>query len=268
MSTAAPFPTKTRRTAPVIGKGGPGKTTTAMALATGIPLVQPTAKTLLVDLDPQGNASLVYGANTQTAPTMYHVYSGEVSIHDAIQHTAQGDIIPANQMLTKVDGLFDDYLEGVDRLGDVLDALEGEYTHIIIDNQPLIGGMLTTQSLAASTDLVVPVTADIFSLQGLDRLQQAITSIRKRVNPGLVISGVLLNKFNPRFQISSGIVQSLQRWAEVNGTRVFETYIRESVAVREAQTVRQSLFAYAPQSKPAEDFLTFIRTEYLAGEGL
>ena len=257
----------TRRTGCVLGKGGPGKTTVSMGLATGIPIVAKQAgieaKTLLIDNDPQGNASYAYQANTTDAPTMYHVFSGDVDIHDVIQHTPQGDIIPANQLLTKTDGLFENYLEAVDRLRDELDKLEGEYSHIIIDNQPLIGGLLTTQALAACTDLVIPVTADVFSLQGLERLQQAIVSIRRHVNPNLAISGILLNKFNPRFNLSGGLMQSLSKWAEMNDTKVFDTYIREGVSVREAQTVRQNLFTYAPHSNPALDFQKFIKTEYL-----
>ncbi|MDL2318130.1 ParA family protein [Eubacteriales bacterium OttesenSCG-928-A19] len=264
--------TKTRRTGCVIGKGGPGKSTIAMAIATGLPIVGKKhdgleVRTLLVDYDPQANASFVYRANIKSAPTMYHVYSGEADIHEAIQHTEQGDIIPANQLLTKVESLFDNYLEAVDKLGEALDALEGEYTHIIIDNQPLIGGILTTQALAACTDLVVPVTAEVFSLQGLERLQQAIASIRKRINPGLTVDGLLLNKFNPRFNLSGGLMTSIQKWAQENDTRVYKTYIRESVAVREAQTVKQSLFEYAPTSNPAKDFLAFLENEYLDAEG-
>lgn len=252
-----------RITGSVLGKGGPGKSTVSMGIVTGLTHVDCNAKPLLVDHDPQGNSSFVFGANTIDAATMYNVFANEVDIHEAIQHTPQGDIIPANQLLTKIEGLFDNYLEAVDRLREELDKLSGEYTHIIIDNQPLIGGLLTTQALAACTDLVIPVTADVFSLQGLDRLHQAIVSIRKRVNPGLKISGILLNKFNPRFNLSSGLMDRLEKWAGVNGTKVFKTFIRESVSLREAQTLRKSLFEYAPNSNTAKDLLDFIRNEYL-----
>lgn len=257
---------RTRITSAAIGKGGPGKSTVAMGLATGLPVVEPGAKTLLIDYDPQGNASYAYQANTIDAPNLYHVYSGEADIRETIQHMPQGDIIPANQLLTKVEGLFDNYLDAVERLREALETVSQDYTHIIIDNQPLIGGLLTTQALAASGDLVIPITADVFSLQGLERLQQAIASIRKRINPNLRVDGLLLNKFNPRHTLSSGLLNSVNKWAEVNETRVYPTYIRESVAVREAQTLRQSLFDYAPQSNPARDLLRFIREDYLSTE--
>lgn len=254
-----------RITTIINGKGGVGKTTTAHALATGLDRTK--YKTLAIDYDPQGNLSHAFGAETNACPTMYHVFNGEISIEDAIQHTEQGDIIAANAWLGQLEGMMGGpaYLKSVRKLRQQLDQLTG-YTNVFIDNQPLIGGILTTQSLAAADDLIVPMAADVFALQGLARLDEAIRDIVEVVNPGLKIDGILLTKYNPRTLIASGLASNITLWAEGNGTRVYQTYIRESVSVREAQAKKTSLFDYAPSSNPAVDYRAFV-SEYLAKEG-
>ena len=255
-----------RITTIINGKGGVGKTTTAQALATGLNKT-PGCKSLAVDYDPQGNLSFAYGADVISSPTMYHVINGDISLREAIQHTPQGDIIVGNASLTKIETMFsgEDIFDGLDKLKDELHQLEGEYTHILIDNQPLIGGMLTRQTLIAADDLVVPMLADMFTIQGLARLEKAVDSIQKRDNPGLTIAGILLTKHQPRTIFGSSVGQALLTWASEHETRVYDTYIRESVSVKEAQARKQSLFDYAPYSNPAQDYLSFIK-EYLAEE--
>ena len=147
-------------------------------------------------------------------------------------------------------------------LGEQLKKLSEEYTHVFIDNQPLIGGILTTQALACADDLVVPVSADTFTIQGLAKLQGALTDIREMVNPSIKIDGLLLTRHNPRTILSGDLAENMRKWAEGEKTQVYETFIRESVAVKEAQASKQSLFEYAPTSNPAVDYLSFIK-EYL-----
>lgn len=253
-----------RITTIINGKGGVGKTTTAHALATG--LNPRRYKSLAVDYDPQGNLSLAYGADVMGSPTMYHVLNGEVTLAEAVQHTEQGDILVGNASLTKIEKMYagEDYLEGIGKLRSSLQPLEG-YTHVFIDNQPLIGGLLTMQALAAATDLVVPMSAETFAVQGFSRLQKAIESIRMHFNPGLRIDGILLTKYATRTIISSHIRETIVKWAEEFGTRVYDAAIREGVSVREAQAKHQSLFAYAPYANPTLDYKAFIK-EYLQTE--
>ena len=257
-----------RITTIINGKGGVGKTTTAQALAAGMNRIpNGKYKTLAIDYDPQGNLSFAYGADITNAPTMYHVINGEASIDEAIQHTDQGDIVAANASLTKIDSLFsgDEIFEGLDKLKDQLIPISDRYSHAFIDNQPLIGGMLTRQALVAATDLVVPMLADMFTIQGLARLEKAVETIQKRDNPNLKIEGLLLTKHNPRTIFGSNIGEAIEKWAFNHQTRVYQNFIRESVCVKESQAKKQSLFEYAPNSNPAIDYTAFIR-EYLNQE--
>jgi len=255
-----------RTTTIINGKGGVGKTTTTHALATGLNRTEDISryKTLAVDYDPQGNLSFAFGADMLNSPTMYHVINGDISIKEAIQHTPQGDIIVGNASLTKIESMFagDDIFEGLDKLKEQLQLVAGEYTHVFIDNQPLIGGMLTRQTLIAADDLVVPMVADMFTIQGLARLEKAVESIQKRDNPQLFIAGLLLTKHNPRTVFGTSVGQAIVKWAESHDTIVFDSFIREGISVKEAQAKKKSLFDYAPSGNPSIDYLMFIQ-EYL-----
>ena len=255
-----------RITTIINGKGGVGKTTTTHALATG--LDKSKYKTLAIDYDPQGNLSYAFGVDINNTPTMYHVFTDVITAQEAIQHTRQGDIIAGNGFLGQLEAMFSGpaYLRSIRKLAEQLRPLADQYTHIFIDNQPLIGGILTTQALACADDLVVPVSADTFTLQGLAKLQGALKDIREMVNPKIKIDGLLLTRHNPRTIISGDLAENMRAWAEREQSRVYQTYIRESVAVKEAQANKQSLFEYSPQSNPAIDYQTFI-TEYLEQGG-
>ena len=251
-----------RITTIINGKGGVGKTTTTHALATGIDKTK--YKALAIDYDPQGNLSHAFGVDVNNVPTLYHVFRGDLDIKEAIQHTPQGDILAGNAWLAQLEAMFSGaaYLKSIRKLKTLLSNLEGEYTHVFIDNQPLIGGILTTQSLASATDLIVPISAEVFALQGLARLQEAIGEIKENISPSLRIDGVLLTKLNPRTNISAGLTKAINKWAELEKTKVYKSFIRESVSVKEAQVNKQSLFDFAPESNPAKDYLAFIE-EYL-----
>jgi len=254
-----------RITTIINGKGGVGKTTTTHALATGLDKTK--YKTLAIDYDPQGNLSHAFGVDVNNVPTLYHVFRGDLNIKDAIQHTPQGDIIAGNAWLAQLESMFSGpaYLKSIRKLKILLSILENEYSHIFIDNQPLIGGILTTQSLASANDLIVPISAEVFALQGLARLQEAVAEIKENISPSLHIDGILLTKLNPRTNISVGLTKAINQWAEQEKTKLYKTYIRESVSVKESQVNKQSLFDFAPGSNPAKDYLAFI-AEYLATE--
>jgi len=258
-----------RITTIINGKGGVGKTTAAHALGTGLHRCKSSvpAKTLAIDYDPQGNLSYAYGADIINSPTMYHVINGDTTIDEAIQHTPQGDIIVGNPTLAKIESMFsgDDIFDGLYKLAEQLSAICG-YTHILIDNQPLINGLLSRQALIAATDIVVPMSADTFTIQGLVRLEKAVESIKKRDNPKLFIAGILLTKYNPRTTVNVFAAQSIKGWTDSHDTKIYNAYIRESVKVKESQAKKQSLFDYAPDSNPALDYLAFI-SEYMEEEG-
>jgi len=246
----------------ISGRGGASKSTTSQALHTW--LNANNYKALLLDFDQQGNSSYTYGLDVNRLPTMYHVMSGEIPIQEAIQHTKNGDVINGNASLNKIETLYsaDNYLEGVPVLREKLRRLGESYSHVIIDTAPKIQGILATQALVASTSVVIPISPDIYSVQGLTRISQIIAPIKATYNPALRIDGVLLTRYNDRLILNSSVSQAVNQWAEQNNTRVYSTPIREGVSIREAQAKKESIWNYAPKSNPAHDYQAFI-AEYL-----
>jgi chromosome partitioning protein len=241
-------------------KGGVGKTTTAHALSTG--LTRKGYKTLAVDADPQGNLTYMMGAD-ENLPGVYELLKGGKNPTDAVQATGQGDIIPGSLSLAGADVEFYDtgreYL-----LSEALEPLKDAYDFIIIDSPPQLG-VLTINTLTATEDVIIPMGADILSLQGLKRLYATIGKVRKRCNRSLQIAGVLITRYNGRTILSKELRESIENAAQQISAVVFQSVIREGIAVKEAQTLRASLFESAPNSNASVDYLAFI-DEYLKGE--
>ena len=246
------------RTTTVINqKGGVGKTTTAHALATG--LTKRGYKVLCVDMDPQGNLSFTMGADT-TGPSLYEAMREEAEISTAIRSTNQGDILPGSILLAAADMEF----TATGRewiLESLLSPIKEHYSHIIIDSPPTLG-ILTINALTASTDVVIPMGADIYSLQGLYQLHSTILKVRQYCNKNLKIAGLLLTRYNSRSILSRDLREGIEEKASELNAHLYSTFIREGIMVKEAQTSQASLFNYAPKSKPAQDYEDFI-SEYL-----
>lgn len=240
-------------------KGGVGKTTTAHALVTG--LIHKGYKALAIDTDPQGNLSYTIGADDQKAG-VYEVLKGQVNPLEVIQHTEQGDIIPSTLLLAAADLEFTDtgreYL-----LKDAIKPLKEKFDYIIIDTPPTLG-IITINALTASNDVIIPMGADIYSLQGLSQLHSTTNKVKKYCNPSLRIAGLLITRFSGRSILSKELKEVIEDKAGQIGTAPFKTVIREGVAVKEAQTQQASLFQTAPKSNPAQDYSLFI-DEYIKG---
>lgn len=234
-------------------KGGVGKSTTAAQLASGLSLKG--YKTLSIDLDAQGNLTYSFGASTDGA-TALGVLTGEVKTADAIQHTEQGDIIPANKALSGADAFISDTGKEY-RLKEALEHISGQYDYCIIDTPPALG-ILTVNALTACDSVVIPAQADIYSLQGIEQLAETIKPVKKYCNPALTIEGILLTRYSPRSVLSRDIADLAGQLAEKLGTKLFTATIREAVAVKEAQINQQSLYTYAPKAKVTEDYTAFV----------
>lgn len=235
-------------------KGGVGKTTTSHAIAAGLATKGNTV--LLIDADPQSNLSLSVGAEIDQA-TIYDVLQGKISAMDAIQQIGGGlSIIPSNILLSGADMEFTktgrEFL-----LREALEPLEGQYDYIVIDTPPSLG-ILTVNSLTASDKVIIPMTADIFALQGMDQLGTTIQQVRKWTNPNLEIAGILLTKHSNRTILSRDLAETIELTAQNMGTKVFNTKIREGIAMREAQTQQADIFSYAPNSNPGIDYALLV----------
>lgn len=234
-------------------KGGTGKSTTAQAIATGA--AYKGRKTLAIDLDAQANLTFAMAGNSADVGA-YELITGQLNASQVIQHTRQGDLIAASSRLATADTTF----TGETRLYGLANAIKGlrsRYDVIVIDCPPSLGTLLIN-ALAAADKVIIPLTADIYALQGLYQLSQTIQAAKK-YNPGLQIGGVLFVKHSTRTILARDLTDVITDKCKELAIPVYRTTIREGIAVREAQTQRQSLFEYAPKSKPAKDYLELLQ---------
>jgi chromosome partitioning protein len=203
------------------------------------------------------------GADT-TGLGLYDAMRGDASVADIIQKTEQGNILPSTQLLAGADIEFTD--TGREWIVDsLLKNLPEEYSHVVIDCPPTLG-ILTVNALTASTDVIIPMGADIYSLQGLYQLYSTIEKVKKFCNNSLTIAGILLTRYSDRTILSRHIREGITEKATELGAKIFNTAIRDGIVVKEAQTQQTSLFDYAPKSNPTMDYSAFI-DEYLVQEG-
>lgn len=234
-------------------KGGVGKSTTAHALGAG--LRAKGKRVLLVDLDQQGNLSYAMGAD-QTQPGSGEVLHGTATIPQALQRLPQGDLLPASPSLAGADMTIAQTGKEY-RLREALEPLLGDYDYVILDTPPSMG-ILSVNALTAATDIIVPVQADIFSLQGVGQLAATYQAVRKYTNPGLRVRGILLTRYSERAVLSRNVRDMAREAAESFDSEVFAATIREAVAIREAQISQQDIFSYAPRSNVAQDYWALI----------
>ena len=218
-------------------KGGTGKTTTAHAILAGA--AGRGLRALGVDFDPQGNLSYMMGAKGGQ-PGAYDLIQGRPP-RLVIQHTEHGDIIPG-QMETAL-------INHGGQLARALEPVKAGYDVLVIDSPPTLCAALGN-ALEAATDILIPMQADPLSLRGLVQIVEAA----RHYNPRAVILGVFLMKYNPRSVINRNMADAIRAGCKELGIPFIDAPIREGVAVREAQLLQTSLFAYAPRSKPAADF--------------
>ncbi len=243
-------------------KGGVGKTTTTGAVAAGFKLKG--YKVLCVDLDPQSNLSFSAGAETEECPTIYEILKGEAKTSFSIQKMQSFDVISSNILLSGIELEFTqtgrEYL-----LKEALSSVKDKYDYIFLDTPPALS-ILTVNAFTASDYIIIPMLADIFSLQGIAQLSETIDRVRKYCNPNVKVEGIVLTKFNKRTILSREIKGTAELIAEQLNTEIFKTTIRSSVAVMEAQTNQQDIYNYSPKNGAAKDYMDLV--EELIERGL
>ena len=241
-------------------KGGVGKTTTAVNMASILNKMK--KKTLLIDADQQANSTDTFRATYEGEVTLYDCWLAapdeRESINDCIQHTEIGDIVAGVPLLREAETkIAKDPITGLMSFKNMLSELDG-YDYVIIDCPPAVGAILQS-ILVASDEVIIPVTADRYSLQGLSQIWETIQNIRQGMNTSLKISGFLLVRYNTRTNLNKDIYAALEDIAKNLETQIYKTYIRESTKAREALAARNTLIEYAPKSTTAEDYTAFVK---------
>lgn len=239
-------------------KGGVGKSTTALALSSG--LAYCNFKVLCLDLDPQGNltSSVEYDEN-QAQNFKYScldVLSRNVDIQKTIIHNKVFDIIPSNPNLVTADIMFTKVGKEF-ILKEALEPILNDYDYIIIDTPPALG-IITVNALTCCTKVLIPAQADIYSIQGISQLYDTIQTIKKYCNPSISIMGILLTRYNSRAIINRDIANTLEDVAISLNSKLFKTKIRECVAIKEAQTVHKDIFSYSSKSNASKDYIDLV----------
>lgn len=242
-------------------KGGVAKTTTTGAVAAGLKLKG--YKVLAIDLDPQGNLSNSVGADMYNSITIYNLMKREVEPEAAIQRLEAFDIIPANITLAGAEQELSQ--TGKEhRLKETVTPLMGNYDYIFIDTPPSLG-ILTVNAFTFADEILIPTTAGIFAATGIEQLKLVIDNVCKYCNNKLKIAGILVTKFNPRANISKDLKALTEKLGALISAPIYNTYIRFSVVVEEAQVNKMDIYAYKNNSTVSEDYKTFI-DEFLKGE--
>ena len=244
-------------------KGGVGKTTTAVNFAAI--LASKGYKTLLIDTDIQCNSSDTFRATIEDTYTLYDLLLAQppCTLDEAIQHTEYGDIIASDPQLQVADSQLKGTPDGFFRLRDALEKLEG-YDYVIIDTNPTVNMMLYN-ALTVTDDIIIPITADRYAVGGLAELTSSIQTVKRYQNQKLNVAGLLLVRFNERYTFNKDVRESLKEIADQIGTRLFDTYIRESTKCHESQGARMPLLNYAPKCTTETDYEAAVE-EYLGKE--
>ena len=242
-------------------KGGVGKTTTAINLASSLAVME--KRVLIVDIDPQANASSGLGVDIAAVKkSIYDVLLEKISYKDAVQKTFLEylDIIPATPDLVGAEIEMVNMISRETRLRKVLKKAKNEYEFIFIDCPPSLN-LLTVNSFTAGDSVLIPIQCEYFALEGLTQLLNTIRLIQKNLNPGLDLEGIILTMYDSRLNLSKMVEEEVRKYF---GDKVYKTIISRNVRLGEAPSYGQPIISFDIHSSGAMNYMK-LAEEFING---
>ncbi len=229
-------------------KGGVGKTTTSVNLSAA--LAKKGKKVLLMDADPQGNATSGLGIDKEIEKSIYDVIINEISINDAVKETSikKLKICPSNINLAGAEVELVSLMSREHRLKERIDEVRNQYDYIIIDCPPSLG-LITLNAFTASDSVLIPVQCEYYALEGLGQLINTINLVRRHLNKTIEIEGSVLTMYDSRTNLSNQVVKEVKRYFE---DRVYKTVIPRNIKLSEAPSYGMPISVYDAKSKGAK----------------
>lgn len=236
-------------------KGGVGKTTTTVNLATL--LAKKGKKVLLIDTDPQGNATSGLGVTKELENSVYDILVGETTFDETVQETAVKNlkVCPSNISLAGAEVELVSMMSREQRLKSKLDEVKEQYDYILIDCPPSLG-LITLNAFTASDSVLIPVQCEYFALEGLGQLLNTVNLVKKHLNKNLEIEGALLTMYDARTNLSNQVVKEVKKYFE---DKVYKTVIPRNVRLSEAPSYGMPISIYDPKSKGAKAYEKFTK---------
>lgn len=236
-------------------KGGVGKTTTTVNLSTI--LAKKGKKVLLIDTDPQGNATSGLGVSKDVELSVYDILIGDTEFDETLQETAIKNlkVCPSNISLAGAEVQLVSMMSREQRLKTKLDKIKDQYDYILIDCPPSLG-VLTVNALTASDSVLIPVQCEYFALEGIMQLLNTITQARKNLNPKLEIEGVVLTMLDSRTNLGLEVVENVRGFFR---ERVYDTIIPRLIRLTEAPSHGKPIANYDPTSRGTEAYINLAK---------